>query len=117
MLRPLDWEKGLNGSLDLDQLCSLQPSLLLKPGVQNCLSPPYLEKWLSRCQRGRAGTIATSTSGECFCRLRRREGRAVPEADSPSTPPRFPSGSSHAPSELVQKSGFPPEAGGPVGQQ
>lgn len=64
-LRPLGWERDLDGSLDLDQLCSLQPSLLLKPGVQNCLSPPYLEKWLSQCHRGRAGTTAMSISGEC----------------------------------------------------
>ena len=116
-LRALGWERGLDGSLDLDQRCSLQPSPLLKPGVQNCLSPPYLEKWLSQCQRERAGTTAMSISGECFCRPRHRLGRAVPEADSPSTPPRFPSGSSHVPSELVQKSGFPPESGGPVGQR
>lgn len=43
--------------------CPLQPSPLPRPGVPSCLSPPCREKWRSRCPRGRAGVICTSTSG------------------------------------------------------
>lgn len=42
-------------------------------------------------------------------------GQGCPDADSPSAPLRFPSGSSAAPSEPVQRSYSPPEAGGTVG--